>query len=116
MSFTTRVKNEISNNYSNSSANIAELSAIIRNSYLKDENQLEIVTENSTVCKHIYNLFKEIYNLNIKISQKATSFTKNHLYIVELGEEIIDKILKDLGVLDLNNIYNKEVPSYLITC
>ena len=116
MSFTTRVKNEISNNYSNSSANIAELSAIIRNSYLKDENQLEIVTENSTVCKHIYNLFKEIYNLNIKISQKATSFTKNHLYIVELGEEIIDKILKDLGVLDLNNLYIKEVPSYLITC
>ena len=32
MSFTTKVKNEISNNYGNISENIAELAAIFRNS------------------------------------------------------------------------------------
>ena len=62
MSFTTRVKNEISNNYGNISENIAELAAIFRNSYQKADNILEIVTENSTVCKHIYRLIKEIYH------------------------------------------------------
>ena len=66
MSFTTKVKNEISNDYSNKNANIAELSAIIRNSYHKETNTIELVTENSTVCKHIYNLFKSIYNINVK--------------------------------------------------
>ena len=58
MSFTTRVKNEISNNYSNKNVNIAELSAIVRNFYHL-ENGLELITENSTICKHLYNLFKE---------------------------------------------------------
>ena len=47
MSFTTRVKNEISNDYSNKNANLAELSAILRNSYHKEDKILELVTENS---------------------------------------------------------------------
>ena len=113
MSFTTRVKNEISNNYNNSSANMAELSAILRNSYNKDNNTLEIITENSTVCKHIYNLFKELYNINVKTEYKNTKFSKNRIYIIT----IIDKentILKDLSVINEVNEY-KDIPSdYLI--
>ena len=108
MSFTNRIKNEISNVYSNNSANRSELSAIIRNSY-HDDNGVELITENSTICKHIYNLFKEIYNINVQIEYKNTKFSKNRLYKIIISEKE-DLILKDLEVLDEKNIY-KKIPS-----
>ena len=113
MSFTTRVKNEISNDYSNKNANLAELSAILRNSYHKEEKILELVTENSTICKHIYNLFKSIYNINVKTDIKTSKTTKNRIYNIIVKDKL-DFILKDLNVLDEDNNY-KDVPSsYLI--
>ena len=113
MSFTTKVKNEISNNYNNSSANMAELSAILRNSYLKELNNIEIITENSTVCKHIYTLFKEIYNINVKTEFKDTKFSKNRLYIITVLDKL-ETILKDLAVISENNEF-LDIPSeYLI--
>ena len=113
MSFTTRVKNEISNNYSNKNANLAELSAIVRNSYQKDNKELEIVSENSTVCKHIYTLFKEMYNINIKTEYKVTKFSKNRLYIMTITDKL-DTILKDLSLLSDDNEYNLVPSSYII--
>ena len=115
MSFTTRIKNEISGMYSNSSANLAELSAIVRNSYNKETKELILITENSTVCKHIYNLFKEIYNINVKIEYKNTKFNKNRIYKILVNEKL-DTILKDLGVLNENMEYESRPPLYLITC
>ena len=113
MSFTTKVKNEISNNYGNISENIAELAAIFRNSYQKADNILEIVTENSTVCKHIYRLIKEIYHVNTKTEYKNTKFSKNRLYIVSIPDKL-EIILKDLGVLSENLKYLDTPPSYLL--
>ncbi len=114
MSFATRIKNEISNSYSNKNANIAELSAIIRNSYEKETNKLEIITENSTVCKHLYNLFKEIYNINVKIENKNSKTTKNRLYNVLINDKL-DIILKDLAVLSEDNVYKKVPSSYIVS-
>ena len=54
MSFTTRIKNEISSVYENTSASFSELSAILRNSYNVERKELSIITENGSVCKHIY--------------------------------------------------------------
>ena len=113
MSFTTRVKNEISNKYGKISENIAELAAIFRNSYQKADNILEIVTENSTVCKHIYRLIKEIYHVNTKTEYKNTKFSKNRLYIVSIPDKL-EIILKDLGVLSENLKYLDTPPSYLL--
>ncbi len=110
MSFTTRVKNEISNNYSNKNANIAELSAIVRNSYHL-ENGLELITENSTICKHLYNLFKETYNINVK-TEIINNKTKR-VYWVFIPDKL-DIILKDLGVLDNNHEYLKTPPTYIL--
>ena len=107
MSFTTRIKNEISNNYNNLTTNRMELSAILRNSY--HDGKLEIITENSTVCKHIYTLFKEIYNINVETSYQNTKFSKNRLYHIIVFDKL-DLILKDLEVVDDNNKY-KETPS-----
>ena len=113
MSFTTNVKNEISHIYDNTSASHAELSAILRNAYDKKTKSLNIVTENSTICKHIYSLFKEIYNINIKIDSKNTRFSQNRLYLLTIDTKL-DFILEDLEVVDKNGIY-KEIPSdYLL--
>ena len=113
MSFTTRIKNEISNIYDNTSASHAELSAILRNSYNTTDNLLEIVSENGSVCKHIYTLFKELYNISVKTSFKNTKFSKNRLYSIEVTDKL-DLILKDLEVLDDNNKY-KEIPNFIET-
>ncbi|MBQ8892441.1 MAG: DNA-binding protein WhiA [Bacilli bacterium] len=113
MSFTTRIKNEISNIYENTNANHSELSAILRNSYNVNENNLEIITENGTVCKHIYTLFKELYNINVKTEFKNTKFSKNRLYSITVPDKL-DLILKDLEVLDDANNY-KLNPSLLET-
>ena len=95
MSFTTRIKNELSNIYDNQNTNRSELSAILRNSYNKDENKLEIITENSTVCKHIYNLFKEIYNINVKTDYQTSKFSKNRLYnVTECTLKYFNKIIR----------------------
>ena len=109
MSFTTRIKNELSNIYDDVSTNKSELSGILRNSYNKELNKLEIITENSTICKHIYNLFKEVYNINVKTEYINSKFSKNRLYNINISDKL-DLILKDLEVLDDNNKY-KDIPS-----
>jgi len=108
MSFTTRIKNELSNIYDNINTNKAELSGILRNSYNKELNKLEIITENSTVCKHIYTLFKEIYNINVKTEYVSSKFSKNRLYSIIINDKL-DLILKDLEVINDNNEY-KNIP------
>lgn len=109
MSFTTRIKNELSNIYDNINTNKAELSGILRNSYNKELNKLEIITENSTVCKHIYTLFKEIYNINVKTEYVSSKFSKNRLYSIIINDKL-DLILKDLEIVDDKNKY-KIIPN-----
>ncbi|MBR3660349.1 MAG: DNA-binding protein WhiA [Bacilli bacterium] len=106
MSFTTRIKNEISNIYENNSASRSELSAILRNSYNFKDKKLQIVTENGAVCKHIYTLFKELYNISVKTEYKNTTFSKNRLYSIVINDKL-DLILKDLEILDEDNNYKK---------
>ena len=113
MSFTTRIKNELSNIYDNQNTNRSELSAILRNSYKKEENKLDIITENSTVCKHIYTLFKEIYNINVKTDYQNTKFSKNRLYNISITDKL-DLILKDLEVIGDNNIYKEKPSNYFL--
>lgn len=115
MSFTTNVKNEISQEISNQTANQAELSAILRNSYNRNNNTLDLVTENSTVCKHIYTLFKELYNINIKTEYKKTKFSKNRLYTLIIPEKE-NVIFQDLALLDQSNNYLDVPESYITEC
>ena len=115
MSFATNVKNEISKETVNFVASRALLSAILRNSYNKETKKLELVTENSTICKYIYTLFKELYNINIKTEYKTTKFSKNRIYMLTLNDK--DKnILEDLSVIDSDNNYLSTPKSYILDC
>ena len=69
MSFTGEVKNEISKQELSEIGNISILSAIISNSLIS-KNSIKITTENASVARYIYNLIKELYNINPKIIQR----------------------------------------------
>ena len=107
------VKNEISGYDGNRNENIAELSAIVRNSARILDGKIEVVTENSKVAKRVYLLVKDIYNINARIDDRANAFNRNRLFVVVINTKI-DILLKDLAVVDDNNEYIRSVPSYLI--
>ena len=63
MSFTSIVKNEISKLDTIDAQNISELSAIVRNIGIVDKS-IRITSENASVARRIFNLFKDVYHLN----------------------------------------------------
>ena len=113
ISFTMNVKNEISSYDGNRNENMAELSAIMRNSAKYNDGEIEIVTENSKVAKRVYLLIKDIYNVNASIVDRNNAFNRNRLFVVTVNSKV-DIILKDLSVLDDSDNYIKMVSSYLI--
>ena len=99
MSFTSTVKNEISKHEYNEAGNISLLSAILSNS-VYDNSNIKITTENASLARFIYSLFKELYNINAKVTvRKGYNYNKKLLYIIEVHENIA-KILKDTGLED----------------
>ena len=107
MSFTSIVKNELSKLELNKLEAITELSAILRNNANIDES-IKIMTENSSVARHIFNLIKEVYSTTPKITvRKGYNYNKNYIYILEL------KSKKDLIIEDLS--LNTNIPNEYIT-
>lgn len=107
MTFTGIVKNEVSKLDLNKLEAITELSAILKNNSNIDKS-IRIMTENSSVARHIFNLIKELYNISPKITvRRGYNYNKNYIYILEL-QEYKDIIIKDLCL-------NKNIPdSYII--
>ena len=99
MSFTSVVKNELSKLEIDKIEAISELSAILKNSSNIDKS-IKVSTENASVARHIYKLFKEIYNISCKITvRQGYNYNKNYIYILEITN-LVDIVLKDL---DLKN-------------
>ena len=107
------VKNEISNYDGNRNENIAELSAIMRNSAKINDNEIEIITENSKVAKRVFLLLKDIYNVTANICDRNNAFNRNRLFVVTIDSKV-DDILMDLAVNDDKGNYLSVVSSYLI--
>ena len=112
ISFTINVKNEISSDIGEKNENIAMLSAIIRNSG-KIDDDITITTENSKVARCVYTLLSDMYNVPVSIQDKNNNFNRNRLFIIKVSDNI-NFILKDLGIINENNEYLINVPSYLI--
>ena len=101
MSFTSIVKNELSKLELEKIEAITELSAILKNNALIDENYIKVTTENSSVARHIFNVLKDIYKISPKITvRRGYNYNKNYIYILEIKEKK-DLIIKDLS-LDSN--------------
>lgn len=97
MSFTGIVKNELSKLEFEKTENLSELSAILKNSS-EINNTIKIYTENSSVARLIFNLIKELYKINSKITvRKGYNYNKNYIYILEITSKI-EEIKKDLSL------------------
>ena len=114
MSFTEKVKNEITLIELTKSEEIAELSAFLRANIKFYNEYVEVYTENVKVAKRIYNLIKSIYNINCEIiAKKSQIFDKKNIYFVKIKENL-NIILKDLSVVDDNFNYLEKVEDYII--
>ena len=97
MSFTSTVKNEVSKLEISEIDSITELSSIIRNSGIIDNN-IKITTENASVARRIFVLIKNLFNYASKITvRRGFNFNKNYISIVALTHEI-EKIKKELSL------------------
>ena len=99
MSFTSNIKNEISNvEYSNSEM-MSELSAILNIGVKISSDKFEIYTENISVARRIYKLIKDIYHVNIEMDNSGVnSLRKNKLVLLTVSENV-DMILEDLCIM-----------------
>ena len=113
MSFTSNIKNEISNIEYSDSEKMSELSAILNIGVKYDKSKFEIYTENISVARRIYKLIKEIYHVDIEMDTSGVnSLRKNKLVLMSVHDKV-DLILEDLCIKEGNKrIY---VPaSYLV--
>lgn len=102
MSFTTTIKEEISRISNTRSESIAELSGFFRNNGNCTDTTIDLVTENATVAKRVYQLIKDLYDVTCEIeNRKSLNFSKNNLYLIMINEKV-DFILKDLSIIDEN--------------
>ena len=105
MSFTSVVKNEVSKLETNESENITELSAIVRN-IGNVSDVIQITTENASVARRIYILFKDSYYVQPVVTvRRGYNFNRNYIYILVIKQKVND-ILDDLSYQkdDLANI------------
>ena len=113
ISFTSNVKNEVASFEGERNENIAMLSAIVRNSGKYDNENIYVTTENSKVAKRVYLLLSNIYNVQVSINDTLNTFNRNRLYVIKVTGNV-NFILKDLLVINDNNLYQSHIDNYLI--
>lgn len=114
MSFTTKIKNEISSIEVSKSEQIAELSAFIRNNASIENNQITLTTENENIMKRITSMLKETYDVNTKIIvTENTKFNKNQLYLMVIDEKV-SFLLQALSVWNQEETRRPTPENYIV--
>lgn len=102
MTFSARVKEEISSILVNPMEARTELIALLKYDGNIEKNKITIVLENAFIARRIYKHIKEIFNINLKIIvRNQKRFRIKQIYILEIHEKI-DVIKKELSI---NNLY-----------
>lgn len=99
MTYTTRIKEEISKNSINDNEKICELSGFMRFScVIKDT--ITITLENASVTRRVYTNLKEIFNIEVKITiRNQRRFRIKQIYILEIKDKI-PYILTYLNIME----------------
>ena len=96
MSYTSNIKNEISNIQYEDSETRAELSAILNIGATVNNDSFSIYSENISVARRIYKLIKTTYHVEIDMDNKG----KNNIR----GNRLIKLTVKDKAILILNDM------------
>lgn len=99
MTFTTKIKEEITKNNVSDLESLVELSAFIRLTGQIKKNKIILTMENASVARRIYKDIKTNFGVNIKIIVRIQKrFRVKQIYILEISEKI-DFILEKLNIL-----------------
>ena len=114
MSYTVKIKEEISKQTSTRSEVIAELSAYIRNNGTIHNDRITLTTENHFMVDRVMDELKELFGIVPKEEVvENLNFSKNELYQITISEKL-DLIEKELGILDEKGLYYDNVPEYIV--
>ena len=99
MTFTTRLKEEITKNDIDKIESLVELSAFITYAGQIKKNKITLVMENASVARRIYKDIKSNFGVNVKITvRNQKRFRVKQIYILEINEKI-DNILETLNII-----------------
>ena len=114
MSFTVRIKEEISHIENTKPEMIAELSGFVRNNATFIDGSLSLTTENTDTLERIKLFIKTLYNVEVDITViDNLNFSKKDLYSITF-EQHQEKILKALAYIDENDEFIKVPPTYIV--
>ena len=114
MSYTVKIKEEISSHECTKSELIAELSGYVRNNGILQKDKIVMTTENKMIVKRIQESFKILYNREIQVDIISNvNFSKRELYQITILNNP-NNVLQNLGLLDSNNKYLDTVPNYIV--
>lgn len=102
MTFTTRLKEEITRNEIGKIESLVELSSFIRFAGQIKKDKITLVMENASVARRIYKNIKSNFGINIKITIRIQKrFRVKQIYILEISEKVHD-ILETLNIYKNN--------------
>ncbi len=102
MTFTTKIKEEITSNDISILESLVELSAYIRLNGQISKNKIILVMENGSVARRIYKDIKYNFGVNIKITiRNQKRFRIKQLYILEINDKV-PSILESLNIIKNN--------------
>ena len=100
MTFTIRLKEEITANKIDKLNSLVELSAFIRYSSQIKNNKIILTIENAAVARRIYKDIKSNFNINVNIIvRNQKRFRVKRIYILEISEKYND-ILETLNIIN----------------
>ena len=114
MSFTSKIKEEISSIKNTKSETIAELSGFIRNNGYYLDKIMVLTTENEKTVERMRSFIKDLYDYDVEIQViDNLNFSKKDLYSITF-EKIQDKVLKDTAYIDDKGNEIKTPPTYIV--
>ena len=99
MTFTTRLKEEITLQPIAKIESLVELAAFIRYTGQIKKNKITLTLENAAVARRIYKDIKQNFGINVKITIRIQKrFRVKQIYILEITEKVQD-ILESINIL-----------------
>jgi len=100
MTFSSKLKEEITGLEGNQIEKRAELSAILRYDAKITKEKVTITSENAKIARRIYSYLKEVFGINIKIIiRNQKRFRVKQIYILEIKEKL-SSILEALYIYE----------------
>ena len=110
MTFSGKIKEEISKIDSEKIEYISELSGIFCTNADIKLYSIKVQTENLNAANRIFKIVKDIYNVTSNITVKKNyNFKKNEVYIIEIKKSV-PEIIKDLGLIGETGFVINKVP------